>query len=410
MSPTESTQDPLREALAEARSSFEAILACTGWATTAGSIAEASIAGITRALAASPSREAPASDRDLARLRMAVRGFLAHAYGREIPFDLHGHLRDLAALVPGSTPPAPASREAPPSPGTTEVAEIEGLAREVGKCSCCDGEGVWHMPCPCDACGWGEGPCGGPGPSDTNCDDCEGKGIHPKAAALLSAVARLSERLAAAEKERDEAHVLMEAEAEDRENAERALSEANRRAEEAREAAESWQETATRERNRLIAEANRETARAERAESIAKAWEAEALLRETNRADAVARAERAEGWQLAVADALGYVNRAEGQSGYEVAEPSVVLAAYRAALSRPSVPEEGPEALREALAWCAEALDMAAAFAEETQRIHYDAAFFLGERTAHLVKDACRESEKVARASLAAVPESGGRP
>jgi hypothetical protein len=63
--------------------------------------------------AASPSREAPASDRDLARLRMAVRGFLAHAYGREIPFDLHGHLRDLAALVPGSTPPAPASREAP---------------------------------------------------------------------------------------------------------------------------------------------------------------------------------------------------------------------------------------------------------------------------------------------------------
>jgi hypothetical protein len=100
---------------------------------------------------------------------------------------------------------APASREAPPSPGTTEVAEIEGLAREVGKCSCCDGEGVWHMPCPCDACGWGEGPCGGPGPSDTNCDDCEGKGIHPKAAALLSAVARLSERLAAAEEETEHA-------------------------------------------------------------------------------------------------------------------------------------------------------------------------------------------------------------
>ena len=34
-------------------------------------------------------------------------------------------------------------------------------------------------------------------------------------------------------------------------------------------------------------------------------------------------------WQLAVADGLGFVNRAEGQSGYDVAAPSVILAAWR---------------------------------------------------------------------------------
>ncbi len=37
-----------------------------------------------------------------------------------------------------------------------------------------------------------------------------------------------------------------------------------------------------------------------------------------------------EAWQLAVADGLGFVNRAEGQSGYEVAAPSVILAHVKA--------------------------------------------------------------------------------
>jgi hypothetical protein len=56
----------------------------------------------------------------------------------------------------------------------------------------------------------------------------------------------------------------------------------------------------------------------------------------------VRRAEAAEGWQLAVADGLGYVNRAEGQGGYEVAEPSVVLASYRAAIRALSLPSPSP--------------------------------------------------------------------
>jgi post-segregation antitoxin (ccd killing protein) len=53
-------------------------------------------------------------------------------------------------------------------------------------------------------------------------------------------------------------------------------------------------------------------------------------------AAAEAARERAEAWQLAVADGLGYVNRPEGQGGYEVAEPSVIVDAFRAAESEPS--------------------------------------------------------------------------
>jgi hypothetical protein len=73
-----------------------------------------------------------------------------------------------------------------------QIAEIERLAKEVGKCSSCDGDGAWHMPCPCDACGWGESPCNGPGGNDVTCDYCSGEGVHPKAADLLRALAALA--------------------------------------------------------------------------------------------------------------------------------------------------------------------------------------------------------------------------
>jgi hypothetical protein len=46
---------------------------------------------------------------------------------------------------------------------------------------------------------------------------------------------------------------------------------------------------------------------------------------------ATARAEEAERWRVDVAEGLGYINRPEGQSGYEVAEPSVIIDAFRAA-------------------------------------------------------------------------------
>jgi hypothetical protein len=39
--------------------------------------------------------------------------------------------------------------------------------------------------------------------------------------------------------------------------------------------------------------------------------------------------ERLTAWQVAVADGLGYLNRAEGQGGYEVAEPETVIGAWR---------------------------------------------------------------------------------
>lgn len=48
-------------------------------------------------------------------------------------------------------------------------------------------------------------------------------------------------------------------------------------------------------------------------------------------ASLLARAETAEQWRVEVAEALGYLNRAEGQSGYEVASPRIVIAAFRRA-------------------------------------------------------------------------------
>jgi hypothetical protein len=75
-----------------------------------------------------------------------------------------------------------------PAPAEHGMEEIERLAEAVGKCSACDGEGVFHMPCPCDACGWGESPCRGPGGSDVTCEECEGEGVHPQASALLDAI------------------------------------------------------------------------------------------------------------------------------------------------------------------------------------------------------------------------------
>jgi hypothetical protein len=39
--------------------------------------------------------------------------------------------------------------------------------------------------------------------------------------------------------------------------------------------------------------------------------------------------ERLTAWQVEVADGLGYLNRAEGQGGYEVADPETVIGAWR---------------------------------------------------------------------------------
>lgn len=57
------------------------------------------------------------------------------------------------------------------------------------------------------------------------------------------------------------------------------------------------------------------------------------------------RAEAAERWQHDVADGLGYCNHAEGQSGYEVAEPSAIIMDFRYLESR----AEAAEAERDAL-------------------------------------------------------------
>jgi hypothetical protein len=56
-----------------------------------------------------------------------------------------------------------------------------------------------------------------------------------------------------------------------------------------------------------------------------------AVLAAFDRALAAMREERdeAERWRVAVADGLGYLNRPEGQGGYEVAEPSVIIKAFR---------------------------------------------------------------------------------
>jgi post-segregation antitoxin (ccd killing protein) len=76
-------------------------------------------------------------------------------------------------------------------------------------------------------------------------------------------------------------------------------------------------------------------------------------------AAAEAARERAEAWQLAVADGLGYVNRPEGQGGYEVAEPSVIVDAFRAAESESSRLRSERESLRVAYNASAEMLSEA---------------------------------------------------
>jgi hypothetical protein len=65
-----------------------------------------------------------------------------------------------------------------------------------------------------------------------------------------------------------------------------------------------------------------------------------------------ARAE-AERWQVEVAEGLGFLNRAEGQGGYEVAAPRVIVEAFRAAESALSASRE--EAGRLAGDWEAKA-------------------------------------------------------
>jgi hypothetical protein len=60
--------------------------------------------------------------------------------------------------------------------------------------------------------------------------------------------------------------------------------------------------------------------------------------REQEHLAACAEADELRAWQEAVADGLGFLNRAEGQRGYEVAEPSVIIRAFRDASAFPSAP------------------------------------------------------------------------
>lgn len=60
-----------------------------------------------------------------------------------------------------------------------------------------------------------------------------------------------------------------------------------------------------------------------------------------------AEVERLRAWQLAVAEGMGYVNRAEGQSGYEAAEPDVILSAWNDTQQRLTVETDGDEARAE---------------------------------------------------------------
>lgn len=43
----------------------------------------------------------------------------------------------------------------------------------------------------------------------------------------------------------------------------------------------------------------------------------------------LAEVERLRAWQVAVADGMGYLNHAEGQGGYEVADPDTILGAWK---------------------------------------------------------------------------------
>jgi hypothetical protein len=61
------------------------------------------------------------------------------------------------------------------------------------------------------------------------------------------------------------------------------------------------------------------------------------LMRSRDAARAEAEALRT--WQREVAEGIGYLNRAEGQDGYEVAAPSVIVAAWREAEKRTEVAE-----------------------------------------------------------------------
>lgn len=82
------------------------------------------------------------------------------------------------------------------------------------------------------------------------------------------------------------------------------------------------------------AERERDEARAAqvRAEAELAGIEDYPLLQQN--ADLRAEVERLRWWQREVADGMGYLNQAEGQAGYEVAPPVVILAAWRDAGQR----------------------------------------------------------------------------
>lgn len=72
------------------------------------------------------------------------------------------------------------------------------------------------------------------------------------------------------------------------------------------------------------------------------------------RDEARAEVERLRGWQESIADGTGYILRAEGQGGYEAADPETIIAAWRRlereADAAANAYQRGAEAMREAAA------------------------------------------------------------
>ncbi len=96
--------------------------------------------------------------------------------------------------------------------------------------------------------------------------------------------------------------------------------------------------------------------------------------------------EAAERWQVEVAEGIGYLNRAEGQSGYEVAEPSVIVEAFKAA-------EQAADASRAEVAELWRALELYQA------AIYRQGNLMQGYRPA-VDEEKLREAETAARAAL----------
>ena len=100
-----------------------------------------------------------------------------------------------------------------------------------------------------------------------------------------------------------------------------------------------------------------------------------------------------EAWQLAVADGLGFANRAEGQSGYEVARPAVIVAYVKGAERDGNI--ETVHALRDDVDALTAELDLESALVGQLQ----DA--LAAAQVAH--HETARERDEWQRDALAAV-------